>query len=49
MEREWNMLSDEQQLVLAREALRRAAETIPKAVEPSRATPHACLSSASGA
>lgn len=28
MVREWNMLSDEQQLLLAREALRRAAETI---------------------
>ena len=28
MVREWNLLSDEQQLVLAREALRRAAETI---------------------
>jgi hypothetical protein len=28
MEREWNLLSDEQQLALARAALRRAAETI---------------------
>ena len=28
MVREWSMLSDEQQLALAREALRRAAETI---------------------